>query len=126
MNIDTTQLEARCAQLQDALRGVAPGGSLPPALIRAAIDLARDALKASRSGLAVPILEVLVALAPREAGAWQVLGFAYGEEQHIPEAVRAFSQAATLNPDDPLTDFGLAQSSLDAGFPAAALFARVR
>ena len=126
MNIDPTQLEARCAHLQDALRGVAPREELPSALICAVIDLGRDALKAGRGGLAVPILEMLVALAPREAGAWQLLGFAYGEEQRIPEAARAFSQAATLNPDEPLTAFGHAQSSLDAGFPAAALFAHAR
>jgi tetratricopeptide (TPR) repeat protein len=126
MNIDPTQLEAQCVHLQDALRGVAPREELPPALICAVIDLARDALKAGRGGLAVPILEMLVALAPREAGAWQLLGFGYGEEQRIPEAVRAFSQAATLNPDEPLTAFGHAQSSLDAGFPAATLFAHAR
>jgi tetratricopeptide (TPR) repeat protein len=126
MNIDPTQLEARCAHLQDALRGVAPREELPSALICAVIDLAREARKAGRGGLAVPILEMLVALAPREAGAWQLLGFAYGEEQRIPEAVRAFSQAATLDPEEPLTAFGHAQSSLDAGFPAAALFAHAR
>ena len=67
-----------------------------------------------------------VALAPRDARGWQVLGFAYGEEQRIPEAVRAFSQAANLDPDDPLTAVGHAQASLDAGYPAAALFAHAR
>jgi tetratricopeptide (TPR) repeat protein len=126
MNIDPSQLEARCLHLHDALRGAAPGEALPPALISAAVNLTREALKAGQGGLAVPILETLVALAPRQAGAWQVLGFAYGEEQRIPEAVRAFSQAATLAPDDPLTAFAHAQSSLDAGFPAAALFEHAR
>jgi tetratricopeptide (TPR) repeat protein len=126
MNIDPTQLEARCAHLQDALRGVAPREEPPSALICAVIDLARGALEAGRGGLAVPILEMLVALAPREARAWQLLGFAYGEEQRIPEAVRAFSQAATLEPEEPLTAVGHAQASLDAGFPAVALFAHAR
>ncbi len=126
MNINPTQLEARCAHLQDALRGVAPRKELPSALICAVIDLTRDALKAVRADLAVPILEMLVALAPREARAWQFLGFACGEEQRIPEAVRAFSLAAKLDPDEPLTAFGHAQSSLDAGYPAAALFAHAR
>ena len=126
MNIDPTQLEARCTHLQDALRRVAPREDLPASLISAVIDLARDALKAGRGGLAVPILEMLLAFAPREAAAWQLLGFVYGEEQRIPDAVRALSQAATLNPDDPLTAFSHAQSSLDAGFPAATLFAHAR
>ena len=85
MNIDPTKLEARGTHLQDALRRVAPREDLPTSLISAVIDLARDALKAGRGGLAVPILEMLVALAPREAGAWQLLGFAYGEEQRIAE-----------------------------------------
>jgi tetratricopeptide (TPR) repeat protein len=123
---NSTQLEAGYAHLQDALRSIAPGKELPPALIAAAIDLAREARSARRGDLAIPILERLVALAPREALAWQLLGFSYGEEQRIPEAARAFSQAAALDPNEPLTAFGHAQSSLDAGFPAAALFAHAR
>jgi tetratricopeptide (TPR) repeat protein len=126
MNMDTTPLEARCALLQGALRDVAPGDGPSPSLIDAAIGVARDARKVGRAGLAGPILEKLVALVPREALAWQLLGFAHGEEQRIPEAVHAFSQAAALDPDDPQSAFGLAQSSLDAGLPAAALFARAQ
>jgi tetratricopeptide (TPR) repeat protein len=122
MNIDPIQLEARCAHLRDALRGIAQGRAVPAALIGAVMDLGRDARKAGRGDLAVPILDLLVTLAPRAAGAWQMLGFAYGEEQRMPEAARAFSQAAALDPDDPLTAFGHAQSSLDAGFAAADLF----
>jgi tetratricopeptide (TPR) repeat protein len=67
-----------------------------------------------------------VALAPREARAWQLLGFAYGELQRIPDAVRAFAEAARLAPDEPRTAFCHAQASLDAGYPAAALFAHAR
>jgi Flp pilus assembly protein TadD len=126
MNIEPTQLAALCMHLQDALRAVARPEELSPALLRAAVDLARDARQAGRGDLAAPVLERLVALAPHDAAAWQLLGFTYGEEQRIPEAVRAFSQAATLNPDEPLTAFGHAQASLDAGFPAAALFAHAR
>ena len=87
---------------------------------------ANDALQAGHGGLSVPTLEMLVARSPRDAAAWQRLGFAYGEEQRIADAVRAFSQAATLDPGEPLTAFGHAQSSLDAGYPAAALFAHAR
>ncbi len=64
--------------------------------------------------------------APRDAAAWQRLGFAYGGEQRIVEAVSAFAHAAALDADDPLTAFGHAQASLDAGFPAAKLFAHAR
>jgi tetratricopeptide (TPR) repeat protein len=126
MKIDPTELEARCVHLQDALCAAATQEAPAPPLIRAVIDLARDARTAGLGGRAAPPLEMLLALAPREAEAWKLLGFAYGEEQRIPEAVRAFSQAARLDPDDPLTAFGHAQSSLDAGFPAAALFAHAR
>jgi tetratricopeptide (TPR) repeat protein len=67
-----------------------------------------------------------VAHAPRDAAGWQRLGFAYGENQCIPEAVAAFAQAAALDPGDPLTAFGHAQSCLDAGYPAAELFTHAR
>jgi len=122
MNIDPIQLEERCVHLQDTLRGIARGRAVPAALIDAVMDLGRDARSAGRGDLAVPVLDMLVALAPREARAWRLLGFAYGEEQRMPEAVRAFSQAAVLDPNDPLAAFGHAQSSLDAGFAAAGLF----
>jgi tetratricopeptide (TPR) repeat protein len=122
MNIDPIQLEARCVHLQDALRGIAHGRAVPSALTVAVMDLGRDARNAARGDLAVPILEMLVTLAPREARAWRLLGFMYGEEQRMPEAVRAFSQAAALDAEDPMTAFGHAQASLDAGFAAAGLF----
>jgi len=122
MDIDPIPLEARCVQLQETLRTFARGPGIPPALTSAAIELCRHARSAGRSDLALPLLGRLVELAPREAGAWQLLGFAYGEEQRMPEAVSAFSKAAMLDPDDPLTAFGHAQSSLDVGFPASALF----
>ena len=122
MTIGPNQIETRCAQLQAALAGATLNQELPPTLISSAINFARDALQAGRSELAVQALERLVALAPAEAGAWQLLGFAYGEEQRIPEAARAFAQAAELHPHEPLTALACAQSSLDAGFPAAKLF----
>ncbi len=111
-------------RLQAALRG-APREGASPALISAVLALARDATQAGRGDLAVLILEMLAANAP-EARAWQLLGFAYGEEQRIPEAARAFAQAAYLDPTEPLTAFGHAQASLDAGYPAAALFAHAQ
>jgi tetratricopeptide (TPR) repeat protein len=67
-----------------------------------------------------------VAPAPHDAAAWQRLGFAYGEDQRIVDAVHAFARAATLDPGDPLTAFAHAQACLDAGYPAVALFAHAR
>lgn len=96
-----------------------------PVLISAAIERARDALEAGQGREAVIMLEPLVVRAPC-AGAWQLLGFAYAAEQRMPEAVRAFAQAASLDPEEPRTAFGHARSSLDAGFPAAALFAHAQ
>ncbi len=67
-----------------------------------------------------------MARTPRDAAAWQQLGFAYGEDQRIADAAHAFGQAAALDPAEPLTAFAHAQSSLDAGYPAAELFAHAR
>ncbi len=126
MNIDPAALEARSAHLRDALGAVVPGSEPTPALIAAVIALTRDALEAGRGVIAIPLLELLVGFVPNSDDAWQLLGFAYGEEQRILEAVRAFSRAATLASDEPGSAFGHAQASLDAGYPAAALFARAR
>ena len=108
--------------LQAALRGATAAQPLPAALISSVIQVARDALEVGRAELAAQLLELLVSLAPGEDGAWQLLGFAYGEEQRIPKAVRAFAQAASLNPHEPVTALAHAQSSLDAGFSATNLF----
>ncbi|HEY1312657.1 MAG TPA: putative 2OG-Fe(II) oxygenase, partial [Steroidobacteraceae bacterium] len=76
------------------------------------------------SELAAALLELIVGHAPALADAWQLLGFALGEEQRIPEAANAFARAAKLNPREPLTALAHAQASLDAGFSAATLFER--
>lgn len=68
------------------------------------------------------MLEVLVERAPQQARAWQLLGFAYGDEQRIPEAARALAQAAVLQPEEPLTAMAHAQATLDAGLPSSQLF----
>lgn len=122
MNTELTQLDSRLVQLDDALSLAAARRELPPALVSEVIHFARDARQGGRIELAVQALERVVTLAPHEGSAWQLLGFAYGEEQRIPEAVRAFAQAAQRNPREPLAALAHAQSSLDAGFPAADLF----
>ena len=119
-------LEAHCAQLQDTLRAAVSWQALPAATTAACISGARDALRAARGDLAAAVLERLVAHAPGDAGAWQLLGFVYGDEQRIAEAAHAFSRAAALAPEDPLTAFAQAQAHLDAGLPAESLFARAQ
>ena len=119
---DPTQIEARWVHLQAALDHATPTGELPAALRFTAIDFARDALKAGCAVLAVQALEALVGLTPDEAAVWQLLGFAYGDEQDILKAVGAFAQAARLAPHEPVTALAHARSSLDAGFQAANLF----
>jgi tetratricopeptide (TPR) repeat protein len=122
MTIEPNQIETRYSQLRAALAGAPPTRELPKTQISRAISFAREALKAGRSELAVALLELLVGHAPAEADAWQLLGFAFGEEQRIPEAAGAFARAAKINPHEPLTALAHAQASLDAGFPAAKLF----
>jgi Tfp pilus assembly protein PilF len=123
MNTSTTLLESRCARLQSALSAASPAHA-GSSLIAEAVEFGRAARRQGRADLAVPVLEQLVALAPHEAGGWRLLGFAYAEEQRMPEAARAFEQAARRDPEDPATARALAQSSLDAGYPAAHLFER--
>jgi tetratricopeptide (TPR) repeat protein len=121
MNIPTNPLESRCARLQNELEAASPAQT-PSTLIAEALEFARDARRDTRPDLAVPVLERLVVLAPQEARGWQLLGFAYAEEQRMPEAAHAFEQATRLDPRDLVTARALAQSSLDAGYPAAHLF----
>jgi tetratricopeptide (TPR) repeat protein len=127
MNTAANPLESRCTRLQNALAasqalGAASPAHAPSALIAEALEFARAARGQGRADLAVPVLERLVALAPHEAGGWQQLGFARAEEQRMPEAAQAFERAARLDPKDPVSARSLAQSNLDAGYPAAHLF----
>jgi tetratricopeptide (TPR) repeat protein len=122
MSIESNQIERRYSQLCAALADAPPNQELSSTTISSAIDFARVALKAVRGELAVALLERLVGLAPAAADARQLLGFAYGEAQRIPEAAAAFSRAAELDPREPRIAMAHAQATLDAGFPAAALF----
>jgi Flp pilus assembly protein TadD len=122
MNIASNEIEVRCAELQAALRSSQSQDQPGTALVASAIELAREALQAGRAGLAVETLELLVERAPRQARGWQLLGFAYAEEQRIPEAARVLERAAKLEPHEPLTALAHAQATLDAGLPATQLF----
>ena len=57
---------------------------------------------------------------------WQLLGLAYRGLQDSAAACNAFRRAADLAPTDPLIAHSLARTSLEAGYPSAALFARAR
>jgi tetratricopeptide (TPR) repeat protein len=123
MSMATKPIESRCALLQTELRA-ASLQSASSRLIAAALEFARDARREGRGDLAAPLLERLLQLAPEQAEGWQLLGFAYAEEQRMPEAVHAFERAARLAPGELAVALAHAQSSLDAGFPAGPLFER--
>ena len=121
MNVASMEYDAHFLQLQATLR--AP--QEPSAeVIDAAIKFAREAVQAEIAGAAISVLKLLVDRAPSQARLWQLLGFAYAEEQRIPEAHHAFEEATRLDPQQPLSAFAYAQASLDAGYPAPHLFQR--
>jgi tetratricopeptide (TPR) repeat protein len=88
------------------------------------VEAGRAAMDAGRADQAIRILELFTQGQPGDARAWQLLGFAYRGEQRMSEAARAFARAAALDPGDALSALGHAQSSFEAGFPAAELFRR--
>ncbi|MDE2251288.1 MAG: hypothetical protein KGL25_07770 [Gammaproteobacteria bacterium] len=83
--------------------------------------MAREAIRAGRCELAVERLEPLVAAAPQDATAWQLLGFAYRGDQRMREAVQAFARAVELAPTDAKSAMALAQTRYECGLPAAQL-----
>lgn len=93
-------------------------------LMSDSLQPAREALAAGHSEIAAQLLEIRVKAAPAEAEAWQLLGFAYGRAQRIPEAERALATAVALNPNSPILALGHARAGLDAGLPAVSLFDR--
>ena len=97
---------------------------LAPAQLR---DLALAAIAA---GLAEPVMARLNREVPAQhagdASLWQALALACRAAQDSGAAHRAFGRAAKLNPTDRMIAHGLAQTALEAGFPASALFATAR
>lgn len=90
--------------------------------VDARVDSAGDALSAGDAGRAVEILVELTRTAPGLASAWQLLGFAYREEQCMVEAAQAFARAVELAPDDLHSALGHAQTLYESGLPAAHAF----
>ena len=89
-----------------------------------AVDLreAQQSMRTGRADRAVQQLESLTLAAPGDAHVWQLLGFAYREEQRMSEAARAFRRAAELDAHDAKSALGVAQSSFESGLPATELF----
>ena len=119
-----SEIGSRCRALHDVLLATRPGEHPDAATLSRVLETAQEARKADASDLCLPLLECLLRLAPENHDAWQLLGFAYGDEQRIADAAAAFARAAALKPEDAHSAFALAQASLDAGLPAADLFVR--
>ena len=118
------KFESRSTDPQALIGNPEPGKGLRSTVMEAGLQFAREAPDAGRADLAKRVLEPLTSRASRAAAAWQLLGFAYRDEQRMPDATRSFERAAVFNPDDALTALGLAQSSFEVGLPAAQLFCR--
>ena len=116
-------IDERFARWRASLAAMDSSG-VPAALATAGMQLARDGLKAGRADCAIETLRLLVQHAPDADQAWQLLGYAYREEQHVAEATAAFARACRLRPDDIQSALGHAQVSAEAGIPAVALFRR--
>ena len=91
-----------------------------------AIDTAIMLRKAGRGGEAAELLERTLAAHPRNARLWQTLGTVHRARQDSAAAIDAFAEAARQAPNDMKAAYGVAQASLEAGRPAAALFEAVK
>jgi tetratricopeptide (TPR) repeat protein len=91
-----------------------------------AIDQARALRDAGRWEEAVVLLQQALSLHPRDPGLWQTLGTVHRAREDSAAAGSAFAEAARLAPADLKAAHGVAQASLEAGRPAAALFARLQ
>ena len=114
----------RYRQLQRLFSEQTQGSDLEAGEISKVIEFARDAMGTGRADLAIPLLEPLTAHAGRMSQGWQLLGFAYRDEQRMAESARAFARAAELDPHDALTALGHAQTCFESGLPALPLVRR--
>ncbi|MGB8693436.1 MAG: putative 2OG-Fe(II) oxygenase [Steroidobacteraceae bacterium] len=116
--------EASLAQWQAQFRDAAAGHRLTATDVSAGIDLARGALGTGRADLAISILELLTNRLPRAAPGWQLLGFAYRDEQRMRESLSCFARAAELAPEDALSALAHAETRFESGLAAAQLARR--
>ena len=71
-------------------------------------------------GAAERVLERITRIAPRDAGAWGLLGSFYLDSQRIEEGIRCFENAASIDSANPLYRAGLARGYAAANRPAEA------
>ncbi|URW76931.1 putative 2OG-Fe(II) oxygenase [Sphingomonas donggukensis] len=93
-----------------------------PVAIDRAIDTAIRLRDAGQGGAALNELKAALATWPGEAGLWQTLGTVHRALEQSSEAIDAFSEAVRLRPQNVRAAQGVAQATLEAGRPAAALF----
>lgn len=91
-----------------------------------AISAALDARDSGRAEDGVPILSAALVQHRGYARLWHVLGLMHRELGNSAEAARAFGEAARLSPNDLKAAHGVAQASLEAGYPAYTLFEKAR
>ena len=91
-----------------------------------AIDFAITARERGRIDQAVDALRRAIQHDRQNARLWQTLGTVYRADEESALAVAAFEQAARLAPLDFKPAYGVAQASLEAGWPAVALFDAAR
>lgn len=90
----------------------------------------QDCLDALDHGLYEEILEGIAPLLDGAQAsdrlAWQIKGLALRELQDSRGAHQAFEQASRISPNEPLIVHSMARTALEAGYPAAALFAQAK
>jgi tetratricopeptide (TPR) repeat protein len=89
--------------------------------IQGQVDKALEAMRAGRADRAIQMLEPLSRRFPPDARVWQLLGFAYRDEQRMPEAVQAFAKAVECDPKDAKSALAYALARYESGLPAAQL-----
>jgi cytochrome c-type biogenesis protein CcmH/NrfG len=90
------------------------------------VALARQALSAGRTDLAIPLLQRLVAQDRNDLACQTLLGFGLRQEQQLLDADAVFTDSLQKNPAHPPFMFGQAQTRYELGLPAASLFARAQ
>lgn len=98
-----------------------PALANPEIAIQEAVAL-RDA---GRGAEAAALMRSLLHRHPQNARLWQTLGTIHRALQESDAAVAAFVEAARLEPGSVRACYGIAQATLEAGRPAAAMFDRL-
>ena len=85
-----------------ALAAGSPSPSRPPAPPKAQpsdYDLGMKAVQAGDYGRALTLLERVVKADPRNADAWNYIGFSHRKLKHFDQSLAAYQKALTINPN---------------------------